>query len=226
MLTHYGDGKNNLALAKLSAALMLTLEGSPYLYYGEEIGMQDYAVQSFDEVRDMVSVVYRDMALAEGKTEIEIVEALGTFSRDRCRTPMQWGNGANAGFSPEDIKTWLPVHENYRDGVNVAEQEKDEASLLHLYRKLLSLRKENPVLIDGKYRLVDEDQNDYLAYLRENDSQSCLVLLNFDEKPATIHYSVESAQVLFSSAGHTNTINTAGLELGAFEILILILQAE
>lgn len=226
VMTHYGAGKNDLALAKLAATLVLTLEGTPFLYYGEEIGMTDYAVKSYDEVRDMVSGVYRVLALAEGRTEEEIVKDLGTFSRDRCRTPMQWDNSPNAGFSPEGIKTWLPVHENYRQGVNVAEQEKDESSLLYFYRNLLSLRKANSALISGKYRVVDEAQNEYLAYLREGDSQTVLILLNFGDKPTTVNYSAKSAQALFSSEGRTGTISTSGLQLAAFEILILNLQAE
>lgn len=223
VMTHYGDGKNNLALAKLSAALMLTLEGSPFLYYSEEIGMEDYALQSFDEMRDMVSGVYRDLARDEGKSDEEILVDLATFSRDRCRTPMQWNNSPNGGFSPDGIKTWLPVHQNYLEGVNVAEQEKDESSLLHFYRRFLHLRKQTPALQLGKYGGLDEDQNEYLAFLRESDSQTCLVLLNFSEDSANVNYIAESAQVLYSSEGRNGIINTANLQLAPFEILILIL---
>ena len=98
--------------------------------------------------------------------------------------------------------------------------------MLHFYRNLLSLRKQTPALIGGKYRAIDEDQNDYMAYLREGDTQTCFILLNFSEDTATVQHGVESAEVLFSSEGHTGTLNTAGLELEPFEILILNLQHE
>jgi len=139
---------------------------------------------------------------------------------------MQWDSSPNAGFSPEGIKTWLPVHDCYQDGVNVAEQEKDDSSLLHFYRNLLSLRKQTPALISGEYRGLDEAQNDYMAFLRENDTQTVLVLLNFSEESTAVKYSAEAAQIMFSSEERTGTINTGGLQLVPFEILILNLQQE
>jgi alpha-glucosidase len=209
-----------MALAKLSAAVVVTLEGIPFLYYGEEIGMEDYAVQSFEEVRDLVSNVYREMMREEGKTDEEILKDLETFSRDRCRTPMQWDKTANAGFSPAGVKTWLPVHENYQLGVNVAEQEKDENSLLNFYRALLHCRKNSHPLKYGKYQFVDAEQNDYLAFKRESYTEIALVLLNFSEKPATVSYSA-SGDILLSTEGRTGRIETDVLTLAPFEILIL-----
>jgi alpha-glucosidase len=220
VITHFGDGKNDIALARLSAALVATLEGIPFLYYGEEIGMADYALKSFDEVRDLVSNVYRVLMSKEGKTDAEILKDLETFSRDRCRTPMQWANAANAGFSPVGVKTWLPVHENYQRGVNVAEQEQDENSLLNFYRKLLHCRKNNHALKYGKYKAVDAEQDDYLAFLRESYTETTLVLLNFSENAVTVNYSA-SGNVLLSSQGYTGEFKTGGYALAPFEILVL-----
>jgi alpha-glucosidase len=223
VMTHFGDGKNDIALAKLSAAVVVTLEGIPFLYYGEEIGMEDYSVQSFEELRDLVSNVYRELMLAEGKTDEEILTDLATFSRDRCRTPMQWDKNANAGFSPAGVKTWLPVHDNFRQGMNVAEQEQDEDSLLHFYRKLLHCRKDNYALQYGKYRVVDSEQNEYLAFLRESDKGSVLVLLNFSENAAKVGYSA-SAEVLLSNEKRSERVQTGALSLLPFEILVLQLN--
>jgi alpha-glucosidase len=209
-----------MALAKLSAAVVVTLEGIPFLYYGEEIGMEDYAVQSFEEVRDLVSNVYREMMREEGKTDEEILKDLETFSRDRCRTPMQWDKTANAGFSPAGVQTWLPVHDNFRRGINVAEQEKDEASLLNFYRKLLHCRKDNYALQYGKYKAVDAEQNDYLAFKRESNRGTVLVLLNFSENAAKVVYSA-FGDVLLSNGGRSDKVEAGELLLAPFEILIL-----
>jgi alpha-glucosidase len=220
VMTHFGDGKNDIALAKLSAAVVVLLEGIPFLYYGEEIGMEDYAVQNFEEVRDLVSNVYRELMLAEGKTDEEILADLATFSRDRCRTPMQWNATANAGFSPAGVQTWLPVHESFRRGMNVAEQEKDENSLLNFYRNLIHCRKNTYALQYGKYKPVDEAQNDYLAFLRESDKGTVLVLLNFSENAAKVAYSAVG-EVLLSNEKRAGTVQSGGLSLAPFEILVL-----
>lgn len=220
-ISNFGDGEHDADIAKVAAALVLTLEGSPYLYYGEEIGMENYAVQSFDEVRDMVSAVYRQIARSDGKTDADILADLATFSRDKCRTPMQWNDSANAGFSPEDVHTWLPVHQNYQTGVTVADQQADEASLLHFFRNLIHVRKQSPALRFGRYIAVDTEQNDYLAYLRKHDSQTCLVLLNFSEQTVPVTYTAAVSDILFSSAARDNLQTIQDIALAPFEVLIV-----
>lgn len=218
--THYGDGVHDAELARIAAALMLTLPGTPYLYYGEEIGMEDYAVQSFDEVRDMVAMVYRQLMREDGRSDAQILKDLATFSRDRCRTPMQWSDTPNAGFSPEGVETWLPVHENYADGVNVAAQEDDAGSLLTLFRQLIHLRKETPALLEGTYAQLDPESTDYLAFFRQTDDETCAVFLNFTPDAQPVHYRFNGVDVLFSSADRAR-IDTATLDLQPFEVLIV-----
>lgn len=220
-LSNFADGKNDVAIAKVAGAAMFTLKGTPYIYYGEEIGMQDYAVKSFDEVRDMVSDVYRKLASAEGRSDEEILADLATFSRDKCRTPMQWDNSANAGFSEAGVKTWLPVHDCYRDGVNVADQEDDTNSILNVYRSLIHLRKTTPALRIGDYQVIDGNQNHYLGFLRITDNQTCLVLLSLSENIETVHYATDVKDILYSSTGRAEVDNTSRLQLAPYEILIL-----
>ena len=218
--THYGDGVHDAELARVSAALMLTLSGTPYLYYGEEIGMKDYAVQSFDEVRDMVAAVYRRLMREDGRSDEQILKDLATFSRDRCRTPMQWDDAPNAGFSPADVQTWLPVHDSYAQGVNVAQQKQDETSLLHFFRTLIHLRKTTPALLEGSYAQIDPESSEYLAYLRQTDDQTCAVFINFTPDAQPVAYRFNGTKVLFSS-GNRSSIDSVTIDLQPFEVLIV-----
>lgn len=215
--THYGDRQHDAERARLSCATVLTLPGIPFLYYGEEIGMQDYSVKSFDEVRDMVSDVYRTLMREEGKTDEAILADLATFSRDRCRTPMQWRNAPNGGFSPEGVQTWLPVHASYAHGVTVEDQEADPNSLLQFYRRLLAVRKASDALQVGSYAVYGEPHADYLAFTRSSAEQTCLVLMNFTTNPHTVTLPAHRG-VLFGTH-HDQADET--VTLAPFEIMIV-----
>ncbi len=143
------------AQARVAAMLLLTLRGTPTVYYGEELGMQDVPVPP-EMVQD-----------PPGKT-------LG-FGRDPERTPMQWDAGANAGFTT--ATPWLPLADDYR-AVNVAAQREDPASMLSLYRRLIALRQSEPALMVGRYQPVPAD-GDIVAYVREQGDRRFLVVLNF-----------------------------------------------
>ncbi len=165
--------------SRTAMATVLLLRGLPFLYYGEEIGMRDYAIKNLCEMRDRVGEVYRSLRLHDGIPDAQILKELGKFSRDRCRTPMQWDDSANAGFSPEGAVTWLPVHDCYRNGVNVADQTDDVNSLLHFARKLIRLRNAHPALQRGSFTDLDPTNEKLLVFLRGTGEQSCLVIINF-----------------------------------------------
>jgi alpha-glucosidase len=217
--THYGDGEHDEGIARVSAALMLTLSGTPFLYYGEEIGMEDYSVQSFNEIRDSVSFVYRNMLQRAGKSDHEILADLAHFSRDRCRTPMQWNNKANAGFSPEGVETWLPVHENHTGAVNVEDQQKNRSTLLHFYRRLIHARRRSPALSVGTYQAVDVENDHYLAFLRTAEGETVLVLINFTATEQVVAYDTSGMRVRFPEVDRTKIL-AAEITLQPFEVLI------
>ncbi len=216
--THFCGGERKAEWRQLTGALVLFLEGLP-LYYGEEIGMEDYAVRSFDEVRDMVGGVYRELRLADGVDEAQIVKELGKMSRDRCRTPMQWDGTANAGFSPAGVKTWLPVHACYEDGINVEAQKEDDDSLLHFYRTIIQLRNEHVALQSGRFRDLDPDNERTLIFLRESPEQTCIVALNFSDEVVSAELPA-SNKVLFSTNIQTGNMLMGNVELSPFEVLI------
>jgi len=155
----YGDGQNNDAIAKMLAGLYLTLRGTPIMYYGEEIGMENNGPKSKEDVKDPI-----------GRTGWPKEKG-----RDGERTPMQWNQSANAGFS--SAKPWLPLPDSYQTH-NVASEEKDPASILNFYKRLLSLRHTDPALLEGEYAPLNESDPNVLAYLRRYKNEAVLVVLN------------------------------------------------
>jgi alpha-glucosidase len=180
----HSDGSHPLELARLSLALLLTLPGTPFLYNGEEIGMTNTTLEDAASIRDRVSLWVYQAAREQDVSHEQALRIALERGRDRCRTPMQWQDSANAGFSPLGVKPWLPVNENYRQGINVQDQAFDANSLLHFYRRLLHLRRDTPSLQVGACQflpLPDEAADeDILVYQRTLPGQkNVLVLLNF-----------------------------------------------
>ena len=220
----YGDGMHDDELARLSLALMLTLRGTPFLYYGEEIGMTDLLLDDIDQFRD-------PMGIWEYHAEIETFETppdqalkyAARLTRDKNRTPMQWQNAPNAAFSSAGVRTWLPVNPNYAWGVNVAEQVDDSASLLHFYQRMLRLRRKSPALIEGDYTPLHEHGEDYLAFLRSCAQQTCLVILNMSPMTQQLRFDlgIKASRLLFSSYNHiAGPIDLNQIKLSPFEIFI------
>jgi alpha-glucosidase len=224
--SRYGDGKNDAALARISLALMLTLRGAPFLYNGEEIGMTDLLLEDIRQFRDLWGVwLYQAQIEEAGIPAAEALAHAARFTRDKCRTPMQWSNAPNAGFSPAGVGTWLPVNPNYTQGVNVADQLADPASLLHFYRRLLRLRKATPALVAGEYTALHDDERDYLAFLRHSraDNQVCLVVLNMSERAHALRFELqaETVRLLFSSHARAGDLDDlARLPIAPFEVYI------
>jgi alpha-glucosidase len=158
--TRYGDGKHNDQIAKLMAGMYLTLRGTPILYYGEELGMENHDPVRKQDVRDPLG--QHGWPKQKG--------------RDGERTPMQWDASRNAGFTQGT--PWLPVDPGYKT-YNVASESKDAASILNFYRRLLSIRRLSPALLDGDYIPIGQDDPDILAYLRRSGKETVLVALNF-----------------------------------------------
>jgi alpha-glucosidase len=163
----YGDGVHNDEIAKLMASLYLTLRGSPIMYYGEELGMQNNDPKRKEDVKD-----------PQGITGWP-----GEIGRDGERTPMQWSDAKNAGFS--NAKPWLPVPPNYKTH-NVAAESKDPNSILSVYRQLLTMRHNEPALVNGTYTALNEDDPNVLSYLRKDNNEAILVLLNMSNSPQKI----------------------------------------
>lgn len=219
-ISRFDDGTAPIERAKLSAALMLLLEFTPFLYNGEEIGMSNFDVPHREQMRDTLALLMGDILIQDGHTLEEIYPAMQKMSRDRCRTPMHWANRVNAGFSPEGASTWLPVHPEYADGVNVSDQQANEASLLHFYQSLIATRKANPALLRGDYREWDVDNEALFAFIRRSDNQTCGVILNFEGQTQTSQI-YTPMRVLFGTHRRVGERVSGDVIVTPYEILVL-----
>ena len=224
MRTHFGDGKNDVALARLHFAMLMTIKGTPYLYNGEEIAMTNYVIEDINLIRDNIALFFKSvMEKGLGMSAEEAGKRAGGLSRDVCRTPVQWKNAPNGGFSPDGITTWLPVNPNYAEGINIADQENDPDSHLNFYRQLIALRKSTPVLQTGDYTAIEQQQDETLAFLRMGAGKTVLVALNFTENKQKINFSqlAKQAKTLYSSNGNIGeTLSLDEVALNPFGILI------
>lgn len=165
--------------AKVLGMLMMTLRGTPFMYEGQEIGMTNIDWDNIEDYDDISSHNQFQMAKLNGLTTKQAMECVKRFSRDNSRTPMQWTDGENAGFT--DGTPWLPVNKNYTT-VNVAKEKMDDDSVLNWYISLKELRDTNDVIKNGIYRELMADSEDIFAYVRENNSEKLVILLNFTER--------------------------------------------
>ena len=222
-----GNADHDAKLARINLATILTLRGTPFLYNGEEIGMTDTLILDPARLRDTMATWYYDRLVNKLKVEpSQAALRAAAMSRDKNRTPQQWRNAPNGGFCPAEVTPWLPVNPNYAKGVNVQEQEKDPASLLTFYRRLLRIRKATPALVEGDYQPIHETEEDVLAFLRSTPEQKVLVLLNFSEEQVPQDLSdlgAKSARIIFSTAESVTT-DFPLLILNPFEIWIAELK--
>jgi alpha-glucosidase len=185
----YGDKQHDQAIAKLMASLYLTLRGTPIMYYGEEIGMENNDPTRKEDVKDPIGRV--------GWPQEK--------GRDGERTPMQWDDSPNAGFTRG--VPWLPVPPSYKS-VNVAAELKDPYSILNTYKSLLALRHQNRALLDGDYVALNENDANVLSYLRRYKNEAVLVVLNMSAQPQDVSFDL-SPQGFPAKSAHTLLTTTA-----------------
>lgn len=182
VVSRFGDDKKYWKeSAKMLAASIHFMRGTPYVYQGEEIGMTNAGYQAIEEYSDVESLNYYGILRREGKSEQEALHIIGERSRDNGRTPMQWTAGAYAGFS--EVEPWLSIPENHRY-INAELEQQDEDSIWHFYRRLIALRKERKVIAEGKIEFMERENPDVLSYRRWNEQEELAVLCNFRGKHA------------------------------------------
>jgi len=197
------EGADKNRIAKLIATLMMTLRGTPVLYYGEEIAMVNNDPRRVEDVLDPIG----KLGWPENK------------GRDGERTPMQWDDSKNAGFS--DGNPWLPVHPNYKKH-NVKLQAQNPESVLNYYRKILKLRRNSPAMLKGGYVPLNEADPNMLAYMREYEDQRILVALNMSNQSLKVKFDIGStAKTLASSVeGTPTTVNLKDLKLEPYQAFV------
>lgn len=162
--------------AKMLAAAIHLMRGTPYIYQGEEIGMTNADFTDIADYRDIESINYHDILRASGRSEDETMKIIGARSRDNGRTPMQWTAGESAGFTTGT--PWLGVNHNHAV-INVEAEREDDDSILAFYCRLIALRKEYHIIAEGSIRFLERENDDVIAYERALGSERLLVLCNF-----------------------------------------------
>ena len=225
--TRYGNKMHDADLARLNAALVLTMKGTPFLYYGEEIGMTDYMLEDISQVKDtMGSWYYHAIVTEMGVHPEEAMVRTAEMTRDKNRTPMQWSNNPNAGFSPSGVNPWLPVNPNYKDGITVKNQEHTPASLLNYYKRLLRVRKGSIALQEGEFIPLHTTKKDYLSFLRKSNDQTILVILNYSQIALDLDLARVkdikngTLNILFSSAERQTGNIPFNFKVNPFEVFI------
>ena len=189
------DSKYRKESAKMLALVLHGMQGTPYVYQGEELGMTNVKFPDISCYEDIETVNMYHERLEAGYGKDDIMRSIYAKSRDNARTPMQWSSEENAGFTTG--KPWIRMNPNYTE-INAESERKDPDSVYHFYRKLIHMRKEYPVLVDGKFELLLPDDEQIFAYVRRNDDSQMLVCANFTGEPAECPVSGEwkGAQVL------------------------------
>ena len=187
-INRYGSDKPEFKdySAKLLNTFILSMRGTPYTYYGDELGMTNIGFTKIEQYKDIAAINGYKKAASDGEDLEHYLKKLNLLSRDNGRTPMQWDASKNAGFSNET--PWLPVHKNHTT-VNVLNQENDQNSVLNHFRKMIALRKDNLLLVYGNYEIIQEEHSTIYAYSRTLENQKMLILLNFSESESSIELS-------------------------------------
>jgi oligo-1,6-glucosidase len=178
MLSKYGNDTPQFRefSSKMLSTFVLSMRGTPYCYNGDEIGMSNIYMDKIEDYRDVDALNGYKNCVNHGGDVKEYMERMQLFSRDNSRTPFQWSNKTNAGFTTG--KPWLKINPNY-SVVNAAAQEKDPNSVLNYFRNMVKFRKNNPILVYGDYQLLDAKNPKVYAYVRKYEGRRLLVLLNF-----------------------------------------------
>ena len=174
--------------AKMLAAAIHMMRGTPYVYQGEELGMTNAHYNDISQYRDVESLNYYKILLDQGKTKEQALKVLAARSRDNSRTPMQWSDDKNAGFT--EGTPWIEAPENYKE-INAETELKDPDSIYSFYKKLIALRKEKDIIAEGTIEFLEKENADVLAYRRNYQGEELIVLNNLTAENVTIRQQPE-----------------------------------
>ncbi|MBW3694326.1 alpha,alpha-phosphotrehalase [Vibrio sp. T187] len=227
VVSRLGDDKQyRVESAKMLAASVHMMQGTPYIYQGEEIGMTNPGYTNIEQYRDVESTnMYQLMVNEQGTSHQEMMDILSQKSRDNSRTPMQWNSSAFAGFSKE--QPWLDVAANYKE-INAEQAVQDDDSVFHFYKRLIELRKEVAVITDGDYTDLLPEHEAVFAYQRQTATQTLICLNNYYadecsvELPAGIN--LIRAKLLLGNYAESEMPVSTQITLRPYETKILLIE--
>ena len=216
-VSRFGDDKKyRRESAKMLATAIHLLRGTPYVYQGEEIGMTNAGFTDIAQYRDVESINFHDILLKEGKPEEEILHILNERSRDNARTPMQWNDMENAGFT--EGTPWLPVCSNYK-AINAVSDRWDPDSIFNYYRELIRLRHSMEIVAEGEVKPLLEEHPDVFAYERTYSKESMIVVCNFFGRDTDVKLDVNGYELLLSN--YRDSKPSSEMHLRPYESLVL-----
>lgn len=220
----FGDDKKyRVESAKMLATLLHGMQGTPYIYQGEELGMTNIRLASIDDYKDIESINMYNDRKAKGDSDKDIMESIYKSGRDNARTPMQWNSEPYGGFSK--VQPWIAVNENYRE-INAAAQVNDDNSIFSHYKKLVALRRSSDTIVYGDFRLVKEEDDDFFAYERRYNGETILVVCNTTPDNKEFEYSgAAGSELLIGSYGGAD-ISGGSIKLRPYESVILRLAEQ
>ncbi|TDP92263.1 oligo-1,6-glucosidase/alpha-glucosidase [Halanaerobium saccharolyticum] len=184
---------------KMLAAVFMLQRGIPFIYQGQEIGMSNVKFENIDDYQDLATHGLYQEALKAGYDKEEVMEVVWRRSRDNSRTPMQWSEAKNAGFSKTE--PWLKVNPNYQE-INVEENLKDDNSIFYFYKELIKLRKNSPyqeIIVEGEYQPILESDQNLIAYLRVKAGEKLLLIANFKNKKVNLNLEYQIEEIILSN---------------------------
>ena len=217
IVSRWGNDKEyRVESAKMLATVLHGMKGTPYIYQGEEIGMTNYPFTSIKDFADVEAINMYHERKQKGYSEKEIMESLCAKARDNARTPMQWNDGYQAGFTQGT--PWYTVNTNYNE-INVKMALENENSIFYYYQKLIALRKQNDILVYGTFELLCPEDEQIFAYTRTWNHQKWLIVCNFYEKPVEFQYTAKG-NVILSNYEQEQMISLEQIQLRPYEAII------
>ena len=220
-VSRFGDDspEYRVVSAKMLATCLHMMHGTPYIYQGEELGMTNYPFESPADFKDIESVHAYEEWCESGRVSHELFwPCITAVSRDNARTPIQWDDTENAGFSTGT--PWMPVNPNYRE-INARAAMADPESVFHYYQKLIVLRKQYPVIVYGSYQLLLEDSEELFAYIREYEGEKLLVVCSFTDKEVEFEIPKEFQGAQCLIANYENSYDSEKMVLKPYEAFVL-----
>ncbi|MCG9623705.1 Oligo-1,6-glucosidase [Vibrio mediterranei] len=212
-VSKYGnDGQYRVKSAKMLATVLHCLKGTPYIYQGEEIGMTNVKFDNLEQYKDIETLNFYKVRTEAGVSHEEMMAALAENSRDNARTPMQWSNEANAGFSTAE--PWIEVNPNYT-AVNAELDRASNESIYEYYKALIGLRREFEAVIYGDFIPLLEEHDKVFAYLRQHGEQTLLVVANFSDESVDVDLGIEAPTQC------TELLSNASIDFSDFSCLNL-----
>lgn len=219
VISRWGNDKEyRVQCAKMFATVLHLMHGTPYIYNGEEIGMTNCPVKDISEVEDIESINMYNERLEQGYNKEELIHSINVKGRDNARRPIQWNDKENAGFTTG--KPWLKVNPNYKE-INIEAALNDPNSIFYTYQKLIKLRHENDIVVDGDFELVPNTGDSVLAYYRKLNDQKWLIVANLSGEKQRFS-STDSIQkhLITNYENHDNLNNIELMPYEAFAVIV------